>query len=183
METRNFYIFIASIAVGMAVFWLFLYAAIAFDVDLFQDKNIIIIQGNGVNRELVLTTTQMKSDKYDQYIDKTFHIMNRFETEYDKIYSGVSLWSILIAESLLELDASSLTFEFWARDLYHSPKPLNLSIVKSNPDLVLIAYEEDGAPLFEEGPFRSVIDQTIIPEGEYSSQYSVEMLNKIIINA
>ena len=76
-----------------------------------------------------------------------------------------------------------MTFQFWARDYYHSPKPLNLSIAQNNPDLVIIAYEEDGAPLFEKGPLRSVIDQSIMPDGEYSSQYSVQMLSEITINA
>lgn len=184
METRNFYIIIASIAVGMVISWLFIYVIVELDVDFSQDPNMVIIQGSGVNREINLTITDLKSDKYEQVIDKSFHIVKGPPSpkEYDIIYSGVSIWSILIAESLLELDASSLTFEFWARDLYHSPKPLNLTIAKNNPGLVIIAYEENGVPLFEEGPLRSVIDQTVIPEGEYSSQYSVQMLNKIIIN-
>jgi hypothetical protein len=95
----------------------------------------------------------------------------------------VSLWSLLIEEALINGDAAMLTFQFWARDLYHSPKPLNLSIAQDNPDLVIIAYAEDGAPLFGDGPLRSVIDQSIMPEGEYSSQYSVQMLSEIIINA
>lgn len=182
MEARNFYIIIASIAVGMVIFWLFLFAVIELDANLFQDPNTITIRGDGVNREITLTTTQLKSDKYDQTIDKSFHIINIFETEDDIIYSGVSLWSILVEEALIDLDPSLLTFQFWARDYYHSPKPLNLSIAQYNPDLVIIAYEEDGEPLFEKGPLRSVIDQSIMPEGEYSSQYSVQMLSEIRIN-
>ncbi len=182
METRNFYILIASVIVGMVIFWLFLFAVVELDADLFQDPNSITIQGEGVNREVTISISQLKSDKYEQYIDKTFHIMNSFETEYDVIYSGVSLWSILVAEDLIDQDSSELTFQFWARDLYHSPKPLNLSIAEDNSGMVIIAYEEDGAPLFGEGPLRSVIDQSVIPDGEYSSQYSVQMLSKIIIN-
>jgi hypothetical protein len=182
METRNFYIAIASIAVGMVVFWLFLYALIELDVNLFQDPNTITIQGDGLNRQITLTTTQLKSDKYDQYIDKIFHIKNSVEREYDEIYSGVSLWSVLVEETLIDVDPSLLTFQFWARDQYHSPFPLNLSIVQNNPDLVIIAYEKNGAPLFGDGPLRSVIDQTLMPQGQYSSQYSVQMLSKIIID-
>jgi len=182
MKARDFYILIASIVVGMVIFWLFLFAVIELDADLFQDPNSITIRGEGVNREITLTMNQLKSDKYDQQIDKTFHIMNSFETEYDIIYSGVSLWSILIEENLIDEDPSLLTFQFWARDLYHSPKPLNLSIAQDNPDSVILAYEENGAPLFEEGPLRSVLDQSIMPEGEYSSQYSVQMLSEIRIN-
>jgi hypothetical protein len=182
MKTRNFYIAIASIVVGVVIFWLFLYTMLELDADLFQDPNSITIQGTGVNREVTLTITQLKSDKYEQFIDKVFHIMNSFETEYDVVYSGVSLWSILITENLIDEDPSVLTVMFWARDLYHSPRPLNLSIAEHNSDMVIIAYEENGAPLFEEGPLRSVLDQSIMPVGEYSSQYSVQMLSKIIIN-
>ena len=182
METRNFYIVIASIAVGMVVFWLFLYAMIELDANLFQDPNAITIRGDGVNRQITLTTTQLKSDKYDQYIDKSFHIVNIYETEDDIIYSGVSLYSIIIEEVLIDVDPSSLTFQFWARDQYHSPFPLNLSIAQANPDLIIIAYEKNGVPLFGDGPLRSVLDQTTMPEGQYSSQYSVQMLSEIIID-
>jgi len=182
MESRNFYILIASIIVGMIAIGLFVFTVAELDADLLQDSDTITIRGNGVNREITLTITQLKSDKYDQSVDKIFHIMNSFETEYDIVYSGVSLWSILVEENLIDEDPSILTFEFWARDLYHSPKPLNLSIAQNNPDLVILAYEEDGAPLFEKGPLRSVLDQSIMPEGEYSSQYSVQMLSEIRIN-
>lgn len=185
METRNFYILISSIIVGIVIFWLFIfayyYAVIELDADLFQDPNTVKIRGSGVNREITLNITELKSDKYDQVIDKTFHLLNRFGTEEDKIYSGVSLWSILEVENLINGEVSTLTFEFWGRDLYHSPKALNLSIVKDHPELVIIAYEENGAPLFGDGPLRSVLDQSIIPAGEYSSQYSVQMLSEIII--
>jgi len=53
--------------------------------------------------------------------------------------------------------------------------------VKDHPELVIIAYEENGAPLFGDGPLRSVLDQSILPDGEYGSQYSVQMLSEIII--
>ncbi len=182
MEARNFYIAIASIAVGMVIVWLLIFAVIELDADLYQDPNTITIQGNGVNRQITLTVTQLKSDKYDQYIDKTFHIVNIFETESYPIYSGVSLWSIITEEVLIDVDPSLLTFQFWARDQYHSPFPLNLSIAQNNPDLVIIAYERDGSPLFGDGPLRSVLDQATMPGGQYSSQYSVQMLSEIIID-
>jgi hypothetical protein len=53
--------------------------------------------------------------------------------------------------------------------------------VEANPDLVILAFEENGVLLSLEGPLRSVIDQSIMPEGEYNSHYSVAKLNKIII--
>ena len=184
MKTRNFYILISTIIVGMVIAWLFVYTVIVLDVNLFQDPNSVTIRGNGVDKELTLTITELKSGKYDQIIDKTFHIKKGPPSyyEYDVIYSGVSLWSILEVENLIYGEVSLLKFEFKARDLYISPKALNLSIVKDNPDLAIIAYEKSGDPLsLGEGPLRSVLDQSIMPIGEYSSQYSVQMLSEIII--
>jgi len=185
METRNFYILISSIIVGIVIIWLFIfayyYAVVELDANLFQDPNSVTIRGSGLNREITLNITELKSKKYDQVIDKTFHLMNRFEIEDDKIYSGVSLWSILEEENLINGEVSTLTFEFWGRDLYHSPKALNLSIVENNPELVIIAYEENGIPLVDDGPLRSVLDQSVLPDGEYSFQYSVQKLSEIKI--
>jgi hypothetical protein len=185
MKTRNFYILVSSIIVGMVIAWLFIYTVITLDVDLFQDPNKITIRGNGVDRELTLSINELKSSKYDQIIDKTFHIKKGppSYSEYDIKYSGVSLWSILEVENLISENASLLKFQFKGRDLYVSPKFLNLSIVKNNPELAILAYEKSGDPLsLAEGPLRSVLDQTIIPNGEYSSQYSVQKLSDIIIN-
>jgi hypothetical protein len=182
MQTRNFYILVASIMIAMGVFWLSVYAMIELDINPFQDPNIITFKGNGLNREISLEVNQLKSDSYHQVIDRTFHIINFYETEYTMVYTGISLWSILDTETLLDGSPSELTFQFYGRDGYHSPKPLNLSIAQYFPDLVILAYEENGAPLFEDGPLRSVIDQTIVPAGEFASQYSVSLLNTIIIN-
>jgi len=181
MESRNFYILIISITLGLAVFWLTVYAVITLDVDLFQSSQTLVIKGEGITSEFSISLNELKSDKYLQVTDREFKIVNSFETEYYVTYSGVSLWSILEVENLLVQSPEELKFQFWARDAYHSPKPINLSIAQNSPNLVILAYEENGRPLFETGPIRSVIDDTIIPIGEYSSQYSVQKLSTIII--
>jgi len=181
MESRNFYILIVSITLGLAVFWLTVYAVITLDVDLFQSGQTIIIKGEGITDEFTISLNELKSDKYLQIENQQFKIVNSFETEYYVIYSGVSLWSLLEVENLLVQSPLELKFQFWARDAYHSPKPINLSIAQNNPTLIILAYEENGSPLFETGPIRSVIDDTVIPTGEYSSQYSVQKLATIII--
>ena len=185
MKTRNFYILVSSIILGMVIAWLFVYTVIVLDVNLFQDPNSVTIRGDGVNKELTLSINELKSGKYDQIIDKSFHIKKGLPSysEYDVIYSGVSIWSILEVEGLIHGDVSLLTFRFIGRDQYKSPKALNLSIVKDNPDLAIIAYEQNGDPLsLADGPLRSVLDQLIVPSGAYSSQYSVQKLSEIIIN-
>lgn len=180
METRNFYIVVASVIIGLVVFWLMMIAFMEFNP--FEDPNKITIEGNGISNSVSLSVSELTSGKYDIVENKIFHIKNSFETEYDIIYSGISLWSILEEENLLIQSSSELEFRFYARDGYSSPKFLNLSIVEANPDLVILAYEENGVPLSLEGPLRSVMDQSIMPDGEYSSQYSVQELSMISIN-
>jgi len=182
MERRNFYILVASICVGLSVFWLTTYAIIILDVDLFQDPNTIIIKGSGINGERSFHIDELKSDKYTQVIDQTFFFRNRVGSEYERVYSGVSIWSILDVEDLLIDDASSLKFIIWGGDAYRSPQSLNLSIAKNNPELVILAYAEGGQPLFGDGPLRSVLNQSVMPSGEVASQYSVQQVSSIEIN-
>ena len=180
METRNFYIVVASVIIGIVLFWLMMIAFLEFNP--FEDPNKITIDSNGTSTSITISISELTSGKYDIVEDKIFHIKNSFETEYDIIYSGISLWSILEEENLLIHSSSELEFRFYARDGYSSPKFLNLSIVETHPDLVILAFEENGVPLSLEGPLRSVMDQSIMPDGEYSSQYSVQKLSLISIN-
>jgi DMSO/TMAO reductase YedYZ molybdopterin-dependent catalytic subunit len=168
--------------VGLAIFWLTLYAFITLDIDLFQDPNSVKIKGMGVENEITLSLNELKSDTYLQVTNKQFEIENSVNNKYNRTYTGVSLWSILEVKNILTDDAQFLTFRFIGRDGYVSPLALNLSIAKNNPDRVIIAYEEDGVPLFGDGPLRSVIDQSVMPSGEYASQYSVQQLASVQIN-
>jgi hypothetical protein len=151
------------------------------EFDPFEDPNKIKIEGDGISTSTSISVSELTSGKYDLVEDKTFHIKNRVDTEYDIVYSGISLWNILEVENLLLHSSSSLEFRFYGRDGFSSPRFLNLSIAEANPDLVILAFEENGVPLSLEGPLRSVIDQSIIPEGDYTSHYSIQKLNKIII--
>ena len=182
MERRNFYILVASICVGLTVFWLSIYAVIILDVDLFQDPNTIKIKGSGVNQEITIHLDDLKSSKYTQVIDQTFFFRNRVGSTYERVYTGVSLWSILEIENMLNDDPSRLTFTLRGRDAYSSPQPLNLSIAQNFPGLVILAYYEDGQPLFGDGPLRSVLNQSVMPSGEVCSQYSIQQLSSIVIN-
>ena len=180
METRNFYIIVASIIIGLVVFWLIMIAFLEFDP--FVDPNEITIDGDGTSTSITISISELKSGKYDLVEDKTYHIKNSGEYEYDIKYSGISLWSILEEENLLLQSSSELEFRFYGRDGYIAPKFLNLSIVETYPDLVILAFEENGVLLTLEGPLRTVMDQSVMPEGEYSAQYSVQKLSLITIN-
>ena len=135
-----------------------------------------------MNREISLSINELRSSKYEQVENQQFFIRNSIGNEYYVIYSGVSLWSVLSVEAVLNYESNSLNFLFFGWDAYVSPLPLNLSIVEDNPQSIIIAYYKDGEPMIGEGPLRSVIDQTVMPSGEYSSQYSVQQLIKIEIN-
>jgi len=185
MEKRNFNIMVTSIIIVMIIFWLSLYAFIILDVDPFQniknllgdDEAVVTIKGN-VNRELELTVSEFKSDKYIQVEDETFHFINAIGREYDVVYSGASLWSILEEENVLGLGAS--TFLFIGGDGYYAESPLPLSLAETYPNQIILAYEEDGEPLFLDGPIRSVIDYELIPD-KATTHYSIQNLKTILI--
>jgi hypothetical protein len=87
----------------------------------------------------------------------------------------------LETEGILEDDATKFTFI--GSDGYESPEPLSLEdVAEKYEEDVILAYEFDGEPLYEEGPIRSVIDDDAMPPGEYSSQYSVRNLEEIRID-
>jgi len=194
METRNFYISVVSICIAITCIWLSAYNYVRLGIDPVdyiqesyttivvgeqeEDEIVVVITGN-VKQELRLSLSEIKSDKYNQVKDKVFKIVTQVEPHY-YVYSGVTLWSILETEGILESDAT--TFTFVGEDGYESPEPLSLKdVAEKYEDNVILAYEYDGDPLYEDGPIRSVIDDDAIPPGEYSSQYSVRNLVEVRI--
>ena len=198
METRNFYILVASICIAISAFWLSFYNIERLGIDpvayaeenitnvflneeLEEDGETVLTITGKVKEELKLSLSEIKSSKYLQVKDKEFKIVTRVEPHY-YIYSGASLWSILEEEDLLEPDASK--FIFVGKDGYESPLALDLSLAKNYENEVILAYEYDGDPIFEDGPIRSVVDHEVIEDIEpeqYSSQYSVKNLVEVRI--
>ncbi|TXT65006.1 MAG: hypothetical protein BAJALOKI1v1_480015 [Promethearchaeota archaeon] len=190
MKSRNFYILIASVVVGLSIFWLNVYAFIELEIDYNSyieqqtapDLTPISIEGSGIKGgKRIVTVSQLKSLTFQQVFNKPFTIMNRYLNQYTIIYSGVSLWSVLDRLDLLTRPAEQLSFQFYAADGYKSPSPLSLVIAKNYTTSVILAYEKNGQPLLDEGPIRSVIEQSVMPEGLFSSQYCVKMLTRIVI--
>ncbi len=186
MEKRNFYILVSAILIGMSVFWLSLYAFILLDIDPFyhikttfggEDTKILTIKGN-VNRELQLSVADLKSDNYEQIVDRTFHFVNAIGSEFDEVYSGASLWSILEEENILNNDASS--FLFIGGDGYWAETSLSLTLAENNTEQIIIAYEKDGDPIYYDGPLRSIVDHELIPD-KANTHYAIKYLKTIII--
>ncbi len=186
MEKRNFNILIACIILGMSVFWLSLYSFTVLDIDPLQNiKNIfgdeddivVTIKGNVVE-EFELRLSDIKSDEYQQILNKKFHIVNAIGREYDVFYTGVSLWSILDIENLLNPDSS--TFLFIGGDGYYAESSLPLSLAENNTEQVILAYEQGGQPIYFDGPVMSVVDHVLIPD-KANTHYSVNYLKTILI--
>ncbi len=189
MQTRNFYILIVSIMIGLAAFWLTVYNMVELGIDPLQnladpfnenvdeDETVVIIKGN-VKEEFELSLKMIKSDKYVQVIDKTFEFINGYGTEWDDVYSGVSLWSILEEEGLLESDAQKFTF--LGKDGYEPPYSLSLDLAKDNPEDIILAYELNGEPIFENGPVRSIVDRSVISD-DPNSRWAVSNLKYVVI--
>ncbi len=186
MEKRNFYIMVSGIIIGMSVFWLSLYAFIILDIDPFynlrniyggEDTIVLTIKGN-VNRELQLSVSDIKSDKYEQVVDRTFHFVNAIGSEFDEIYSGASLWSIFETENILNEDASS--FLFIGGDGYWAESYLPLTLAENYTEQIILAYEKDGDPIYFDGPLRSIVDHVLIPD-KANTHYAIKYLKTILI--
>lgn len=186
MEKRNFSILVAGIIVGLSVFWLSAYAFIILDIDPFynlrnifgnEDTVVLTIKGN-VNRELQLSVSDIKSDRYEQVIDKTYHFVNAIGREFDEIYSGASLWSILEEENILNPGASS--FLFIGGDGYWAETTLPLTLAENFTEQIIIAYEKDGEPIYFDGPLRSIVDHELIPD-KANTHYAIKYLKTILI--
>ncbi|MFX0057876.1 MAG: molybdopterin-dependent oxidoreductase [Candidatus Hodarchaeota archaeon] len=175
MEKRNFNLLIASMCIGISLFWLFMYSYVILDIDPLQ--NNITIKGK-VRTEIELKLSDLKSTKYLQIKDRTFHIVNAIGREYDLVFSGVSLWSIFEVENILEEDAS--TFLFIGGDGYYAETPLAIQLAQDYPNQIILAYEQDGQPLFYDGPIRSVVDHEVIPE-KANTHYAIKDLKTILI--
>ncbi|MFX0030360.1 MAG: molybdopterin-dependent oxidoreductase [Candidatus Hermodarchaeota archaeon] len=186
MEKRNFYILVSGIIIGMSIFWLSLYAIVILDIDplhrikaIFgdEDTKILTIKGN-VNREIELSVADIKSDKYHQVIDRTFHFLNAIGNEFDEIYSGASLWSILEEEDILNEEASS--FIFIGGDGYWAESYLPLALAENYTEQIIIAYHKNGEPIYFDGPLRSIVDHELIPD-KANTHYAIKYLKTIII--
>lgn len=181
MQKRNFKILVASIIICISIFWLTLYAFIIIEpsknIFVGEDVVVVTIKGN-VNRELELTVSDIKSNNYQQVMDRTFHIVNAIGREYDLIFSGASLWSIFEEEDIL--NPGSSTFFLMGGDGYNAETPLPISLAQNFTEQIILAYEQDGQPIFFDGPIVSVIDHIVIPD-KANTHYMIKYLKTILI--
>ena len=114
----------------------------------------------------------------------TFHFKNRHGTEWSTEYTGVTLYSILEEEEILEGDSER--FLFISSDGYgYQLKKLPLNLTEDFKKQIILAYLREGVPLdASEGPIRSIIDRDVIKYLEpdyYCSEYAVQDLEYVKI--
>ncbi len=192
MQKRNFNISVVSVCIAITCVWLSVYNFVRLGInpiEYTQKSFQIIIEGEQeeeetiveitgkVTKTLRLSLSEIKSDEYRQIKNKVFKMVTQVEPHYYK-FSGATLWSII--ESILEPEAT--TFTFIGSDGYESPGPLSLKDVAEKYETdVILAYEINGEPLYDDGPVRAVIDDDACPD-EYSSQYWVKNLAEVRID-
>jgi len=197
MQNRNFYILIASICVAITASWLTAYNVVRLGIDPIdyiqrnttsiiegddEDRVLVTIEGN-VKDEIKLTMRDIKSDKYKE-ITFDFEFKNSAGRVWNEEYTGVTLWSILVQENILESDSE--TFLFIGSDGHGEDlKKLSLNLTRDNSDKIILAYLNEGVPLEPgEGPIKSIIDRSVIIDLEpeyYSSYYAVKDLEYVEI--
>jgi hypothetical protein len=141
-----------------------------------RDK--IRIYGN-VKREVNITLFEIKAE-YQQVINQKFDFINDFGSVYDDYFTGAQVWDIFIQNDLL--NANSRQIRFYGYDGYTHTEAINISIIKNNPSLVILAYEENGISLGtppDDGPIKSVVNRSLYPT--WNSRFSVRNLAAIVV--
>ena len=94
MQKRNFHISVVSACIAITCVWLSAYNFVRLDINLFEyaqdsfqtliegeqdeDETVIVITGK-VTKDLRLSLSEIKSDKYRQVKDKVFKIVTHVE--------------------------------------------------------------------------------------------------------
>lgn len=155
------------------------------------------IYGN-IIEEKSIPYSAMVGTNYSRIENDPYEFLNSVGTRYNATISGVSLYSILMYYSLLTNTSTYIQFE--ADDGYKSPK-LPLSILKNQPNSVLIATHENGVAYKAksaagDGPLVSAVRLDVIQNNQevidflaeigradfvYNTAYKVKYLTAIYI--
>jgi hypothetical protein len=65
-------------------------------------------------------------------------------------------------------------------DGYNAETPLPLSLAQDYIEHIILAYEQDGQPIFFDGPIISVVDYIVIPD-KATTHYMIKYLKTILI--
>jgi DMSO/TMAO reductase YedYZ molybdopterin-dependent catalytic subunit len=115
--------------------------------------------------------------------DQVFTYLNQppYNTRYEIIYTGVSLWTLLTYTSILLPNATAIYFQSY--DLYYTEE-ISLEKVESNPKGVIIAFQHDNKLLKynsnDGGPMRAIVNLSVtLPD--YCSKYWAKYVNTIVV--
>ena len=140
------------------------------------------IEGN-VSQEIEYVYEDLVDGVYGLVEDQIFTYINQppYNTQYDVVYTGVSLWALLTYTSILLPNATALYFKSY--DLYYTEE-ITLEKVENNPDGVIIAFQKGDKLLKynsdDGGPMRAIVNLSVtLPD--YCSKYLAKYLNTIVV--
>jgi len=117
----------------------------------------------------------------DQKINKSLCFVRSSGTPETHLYTGVSLWDLIVYSGVTYGAATAI--RFIGSDAKASPA-FPLKLVQQNPELVLLAYEQDGTSLIAnvDGPYETIVNHSVVApkiSGNYACKkvVSIEFLN------
>ncbi|MBN2155387.1 MAG: molybdopterin-dependent oxidoreductase [Candidatus Lokiarchaeota archaeon] len=142
----------------------------------------IRIEGN-VSEVLTYTYEDIVDGLFGVVEKQEFVYLNQppYNTRYNVIYTGVSVWSLLTHKSVINSNATEIFFRSY--DAYYTDTLL-LEKVENNPTLVIIAFKKDNKPLKynsdDGGPLRAIVNLSVT-EPDYCSKYWAKYVNTIVV--
>ncbi|MHA1745643.1 MAG: hypothetical protein ACTSWW_06560 [Promethearchaeota archaeon] len=165
------------------------------DYETWYAANVLHFYGEGAKTELNISVDALLNGTFTRSENVSFHVLNKLNITSDYQISGVSLWTILEQQDLLQPNATCI--KFFGKDGYNSYN-LPLRIFENSSDKVFIVTQEDGQTPVD-GPLKVAVRLDAIQNdteitamfealglpGEnsvHNSKYSVKMLTAIEIN-
>jgi hypothetical protein len=143
-----------------------------------NEETVLTISGDGVSQETELSLCHLKQNKYDHVTNREYDWRNRADSTGTDKFTGVVLWDVL--KGLINDEATNLEIELIASDGFS--RTLNLSIVQTGAEDVILAYGGEDFDAEEDGNLRFVADLSLFEEGEANTRYWVSKIVEINIS-
>ncbi|MHA1111218.1 MAG: molybdopterin-dependent oxidoreductase [Promethearchaeota archaeon] len=140
----------------------------------------IRIEGN-VLEITTYTYEDIIDGKFGLVEDQEFVFLNQYNTQFDVVYTGVSVWAILTYAEIMLPNSTGIYFKSY--DSYYT-EPLTLENIENYSDLVLIAFKKENQVLKynddDGGPLRAIVNLSVT-EPDYCSKYWAKYVNTIVV--
>jgi hypothetical protein len=140
----------------------------------------IRIEGN-VSEVTTYSYDQIVEGSFGLVENQNFVFLNQYDSQYNRVYTGVSVWSLLTYITIMYPNSTGISFKSY--DSYVT-ETLTLEQININPELVIIAFKIDDRALKyndnDGGPLRSIVDLSVT-DPVYCSKYWVKHVNTIVV--